>query len=208
MEVLNKIKYLFSKGVLYIQIPSIRASRIDKTSKIGHRCNLINVDFGKYSYCGNNCTFNNVSVGSFCSIASYCSVGGGNHPLNQVSTSPVFYEKENCFKKSFCSNNVIWENKKTYIGNDVWIGENCFIKEGVAIGNGAVIGAHSVVTKDVPSYAVVAGVPATIIKYRFDKVAISQLENIKWWDWDDQKLMDTGADFSDIQKFLDQFRGK
>ena len=78
--------------------------------------------------------------------------------------------------------------KRTYIGNDVWIGENVTIKDGVKIGNGAVIGTAAVVTKDVPPYAIVAGVPAKIIKYRFDDKKIQLLQDIKWWDWSPEMI--------------------
>lgn len=76
----------------------------------------------------------------------------------------------------------------TTIGNDVWIGWGVLIKGGVTIGNGAVIGARSVVTKDVPPYAVVAGVPAKVIKYRFEQEKIDLLQQLQWWDWDIDRI--------------------
>lgn len=76
----------------------------------------------------------------------------------------------------------------TTIGNDVWIGWGVLIKGGVTIGNGAVIGARSVVTKDVPPYAVVAGVPAKVIKYRFEQEKIDLLQQLQWWNWDIDRI--------------------
>ena len=78
--------------------------------------------------------------------------------------------------------------KITYIGSDVWIGQNVTIKDGVTIGDGAVIGTSAVVTKDVPPFAVVAGVPAKVIKYRFDEKKIKLMQDIKWWDWEPKKI--------------------
>ena len=77
---------------------------------------------------------------------------------------------------------------ETIIGNDVWIGEKVFIKDGIRVGDGAIIGAGAIVTKDVPPYAIVAGVPARIIRYRFDEDVILKLLKIQWWDWSDEKL--------------------
>jgi len=79
-------------------------------------------------------------------------------------------------------------NKPVEIKNDVWIGANAVILSGVTVGNGAVIAAGAVVTKDVPDYAIVGGVPAKIIKYRFAQEEIEILNQIKWWDWPDEKL--------------------
>lgn len=91
-------------------------------------------------------------------------------------------------------------NNKVVIGNDVWIGENVFINDGIAIGNGAVIGAHSVVTHDVPDYAIVAGVPAKVIRYRFSSEQIVQLNEVKWWDWPEEKIR--SKDFSSVNSIL------
>ena len=96
-------------------------------------------------------------------------------------------------------------SKKTTIGNDVWIGSNAIIIAGVKIGNGAIIGAGAVVTKDVPDYAVVGGVPARIIKYRFDPETINKLQQIQWWNWDDQLIAERFKDFLDINSFVKKY---
>lgn len=189
MNYLNKIKYYFSKAVSHIQIASLRECEIDKTARICSKCNLINVKMGRYSYMSINNTVNNTSIGAFCSIGSFCTIGGGYHPTDRASTSPAFYDSDNIFK----SNNFIHISNSVYqpfttIGNDVWIGDMAFIRAGVTIGDGAVIGAHSVVTKDVPPYAVIAGVPAKILRYRFKKETIKILLESKWWNWPENKL--------------------
>lgn len=191
--------FFINKLLRLINRPALRNCQIDKTAKVGTGSNCIGVQMGRYSYMGKNNSVANTTIGSFCSIASYCAIGGGAHPLDMVSTSPVFYEGKNGFNKHF-SNIPTEINKNVEIGNDVWIGEAVFINDGVKIGTGAVIGAHSVVTKDVPPYAVVAGVPAKILRYRFDEETIEQLLESRWWEWPDERL--AMEDFSSSEKLL------
>lgn len=118
-----------------------------------------------------------VYIGNYCSFASNIHYYGANHPYENVSTSPFFYNK------SFGYSVKDVERYKLDIGNDVWIGYGVTITCGCQnIGNGAVIAAGAVVTKDVPPYAIVGGVPARVIKFRFDNETIEQLEKSKWYD--------------------------
>lgn len=187
---IEKIKYVYAKLVTYIQIPAIRNSKIDKRSWIGHRSNLINVTIGRYSYVGVNNSICNCNIGSFCSIGSYCAIGGGVHPLDKLSTSPVFYDRDNCFhiENFIASSHDCSKTPIVTLGNDVWVGENCFIKAGITIGDGVIVGAHSVITKDIPPYAIVAGIPAKIIRYRFSEEKIKDLLEMQWWNWNDSKI--------------------
>lgn len=194
------IRYLFGKVLQKMQIATLRGCDIDRTSRVCQRSNLINVRMGRYSYMGYSNSCSNVEIGSFCSIASNCSIGGGDHPMDFVSTSPVFLRGRNIMRKNF-TNLEFDESKRVIIGNDVWIGEACFIVGGVALGNGSVIGAHSVVTHDVPPYAIAVGAPARIVRYRFDEDTISKLESLQWWDWDDETI-DRYADCFDDPRTL------
>lgn len=117
----------------------------------------------RYSFCGYNCEMINVEIGSFCSIANGVVIGGEMHPLEWISTSPVFYEGRDSIDMKF-SEHKRKKGLKTIIGHDVWIGQNSLIKQGIKIGNGAVIGMGSVVTKDVAPYSIVAGNPTKLIK--------------------------------------------
>jgi len=152
----------------------------------------------------------NCSIGRFCSIANNVHVQKFTHPINFVSTYPGFYDSVNNYpfgksKNHFeeflkCSN-----GKNANIGNDVWIGENVIIKGGVTIGDGAIIGMGAVVTKDIPPYAVVGGIPAKIIKYRFDENTINKLLSIKWWNWDHKLIQTRKDEFSNLSNFLNRY---
>lgn len=198
---MQPLQYYFAKLLQKMQIAAVRNCLIDKTARVCQKSNLVNVTIGRYSYVGAACSINNVSIGSFCSIASYCAIGGGNHPISYVSTSPVFLAGRNIFKVNFAEIEYD-EAPCTNIGNDVWIGEACFIRAGVNIGDGAIIGAHAVVTKDVPPYAVVAGVPAEIIRFRFDEETIRELLNCSWWDWPEDLLSSRASLFYDPAALL------
>ena len=126
----------------------------------------------------------NATIGKFSSIASFVKIGLGIHPTKDfVSTHYAFYSNKKKLTKTFSDKNYIEENKNVSIGNDVWIGANAIILDGITISDGAIIGAGAVVTKDVPPYAIVGGVPAKIIRYRFDEDTIKKLLEISWWDF-------------------------
>ena len=131
-----------------------------------------------------------LKIGKFCSIACGAKFlfTSGNHSMKSLSTYtfPIFYEEWGLDVKDIRS---AWDNKgDIVIGNDVWIGYEAVILSGVTIGNGAIIGARAVVTKDVPPYTIVAGVPARPIRKRFDGETIAKLEALRWWDWDEEKI--------------------
>ena len=118
-----------------------------------------------------------------------------------VSTSPVFYGGKNVFGQNFGTIEAEI-NKSVIIGNDVWIGEGVFINDGITVGDGAIIGAHSVVTHDIPAYAVVAGAPAKVLRYRFSEDEVQKLIELKWWDWPEEKLKQQGNRFASIEEIL------
>jgi len=133
-------------------------------------------------------------IGNFCSIACGAKFifNSANHTLKSLSTYPfpIFYEEWGLDKKHV---NSAWDNRgDIVVGNDVWIGYEAIILSGVHIGDGAIIGTRAVVTKDVPPYTIVGGIPAKEIKKRFDEETINKLQQIQWWNWD----------FDKIQRFL------
>ena len=132
----------------------------------------------------------------------YFVCGWGVHPINGISTSPMFYSTSSQNGTTLCSENKIQERKKIQIGNDVFIGMNVTVLDGVRIGDGAVIGAGCVVSKDVPPYAVVVGIPMRISKYRFDSETINKLLASKWWEWPDDKLQIIEQNFFNTEDII------
>ncbi|WP_297518476.1 CatB-related O-acetyltransferase [uncultured Clostridium sp.] len=128
------------------------------------------------------------SIGRYCSIARNVTIGAGNHPLEYLSTSPFFYSSYRGYiKKDIYS--YVESDKKAIIKNDVWIGNGAIIMNGITIGNGAVIGAGSIVTKDVPDYAIVVGNPAKILRYRFSQDIVEVLLEKKWWEKEKDEII-------------------
>ena len=145
------------------------------------------------------------NIGRFTSIAPYVRTNTGVHPLYKpfATTSPMFYSTQKQSGVTFADRMIFQEfSAPTNIGNDVWVGENAFFVGGVTIGDGAVVLAGAVVTKNVPPYAVVGGVPAKVINYRYDEETILFLLNIKWWDKDREWLSEHWELLSDVEKAL------
>ncbi len=148
--------------------------------------------------------YGKIKIGKFCSIARNVTIYNFNHILNRPST---FF-----FNKRFFTGNQdddIISKGDVEIGNDVWIGANSVILSGVKVGNGAVIAAGSIVSKDVPPYAVVGGNPAIVLKFRFSDEVIDKLLELKWWDWAYEKILANQSFFNkDVVecKFLDDIK--
>ncbi len=192
---------LVNKLIKKLRLYSLRGTHLGKYVKINSGTQIVDGFIGDYSYCGYDCNFLNVEIGKFCCISDNVIIGGATHPMHFVSMSSVFLSHKDSSKIKL--GNLDYLPKiKTIIGNDVWIGNRVIIKSGVKIGTGAVIGAGSVVTKDVPDYAVVAGNPAKIVRYRFDEKIIHQLLVSKWWELSEENLRKLSPYFDDPVKFL------
>ena len=163
---------------------------------------LHHVTLGDYSYIAKNAQIVHCVIGKFCSIGPNCCCGLGIHPINGISTSPMFYSTAKQNGVTLCSEDKAVESKATVIGNDVFIGANVTILDGVTIGDGAVIGAGAVVTKNVSPYAIVGGVPAKLVNYRFDEETIEKLLKKRWWEGDDSSIRAVEDFFYEINTFL------
>jgi len=146
-----------------------------------------------------------IRVGKYCSIAGDAEfIPGGNHHLDWVSTYPFRIQFD---MPGRARDGQPWSKGDIVVGNDVWIGRGACILSGVTIGNGAVVAAHSVVSKDVPAYAVVAGSPASIVKHRFEPEIAEALERIAWWNWPEEVIRERVTFLSSerVQDFLERF---
>ena len=149
-------------------------------------------------------------IGAFVSIGWGVRIGHGTHPLEYLSTSPYFYLDRLGYKTKETPSHNKWEVlPPVHIGNDVWIGDRVWIKNGITVGDGAVIGAHTVVTHDVPPYAIVAGNPAKVLRYRFSADIIKQLLKFKWWNLPNKIIKQIPYDdIKNVLEFLQNIKGE
>ena len=160
---------------------------------------------GNYTYISQNAYISNTSIGKCCSIGPNLICGWGIHPLDGISTAPMFYSTMKQNGMTLSSIDKINERKPITIGNDVLIGANVTILDGVTIGNGAVIGAGAVVSKDIPAYAIAVGCPIRIIRYRFPEEIRKKIQSTKWWDFSLEKLKSVEMYEFDVNGFISLF---
>ena len=176
------VKMLKLRSVINLLRESNREYKIiesykSRNVKICEGCRFyLDSEIGEYTYIGRYCDITRAKIGRYCSIGNFVVIGGGEHRTDRISTNIALYpDSEKGFELA---------DRELIIKNDVWIGTNAVIRRGVTIGNGAVIGANSFVNKDVPDYAIVAGVPARIIRYRFPDNVIKEILESQWWEKD------------------------
>jgi chloramphenicol O-acetyltransferase type B len=171
-----------------------RTSRFSEYNRLYGHTIIHNSSLGRFTYLS-DARINNCQIGSFCSIGSAHLGGLGRHPTDWVSTHPVFYSTLRQAGITFADKDYVDEYAQVVIGHDVWIGAGAMILDGGTVGNGAIVGAGAVVTHDVPAYAVVGGVPARIMRYRFDAETIQDLMRLEWWSWPIERLQASAGYF-------------
>lgn len=186
-------------------------NRFEGLNVISPGCEVASSSIGLGTYIAANSIIRKASIGRFCSVGSFVQTGLGKHPsATHVSTHPAFFSPFRQAGFTFTDQSLFEEHQfptpgsgyVVEIGNDVWIGNNVMIMDGVKIGDGAIVAAGAVVTKNVEPYAIVGGVPAQFIRYRFLPEEIARLQQLKWWDWDLEQIKAKSHLFTDIGVFI------
>lgn len=191
--------YNLRGGAIYVNTLSLK-TKLGKGVLIRSGNEIGEIEIGDYSYIsGPRAYVECATIGKYCSIARQTIIGVSDHDHGWLTTSPIASSK--CY--GFIDVDKQQRQKAPpVIGNDVWIGANSIIFRGVTVGDGAVVAAGSVVTKDVPAYAIVGGVPAKVIKMRFSNEIIKILLDMKWWDWPESKIKESAKYMDDIDNFV------
>lgn len=183
-----------------------------KYVEIGKGSRVAHSHLGDYSYCDRFADIANASVGKFSNIASFVRIGATDHPMEKASLHHFHYRSSDYFEDT--ANDDAWfahrRSRRTVIGHDTWFGHGAQVRPEVTIGHGAVVAGGAIVTKDVPPYMVVAGIPAVPIRARFAPEIAERLIALAWWDWPHNRLRDALNDFRTLsaEAFLNRYEGR
>lgn len=177
-------------------------------TEVGEMSYLENVEMGAYSYCGPFCIFQNASIGKFANIAASVRIGPTRHPIERPTLHHFTYRRAMYgFAELDDEDFFAWRaGQIARLGHDTWIGHGAVIMPNVTVGTGSVIGSGAIVTRDVPEYSVAVGVPARVVRRRFDPQVVEAMGRIKWWNWSHEQITERIDAFSgDVTDFVAAF---
>lgn len=188
----------------------VRDSVLGGWTAVGARTTVVESTMGDYSYVVNDSSIVYSRIGKFCSIAAHTRLNPGNHPLERVALHHFTYRSKS-YELGPEDDAAFFEWRRGHqvvLGHDVWIGHGATVLPGVSVGTGAAVGAGAVVSKDVPPFAVVVGVPAKVLRFRFEEEVREGLMELAWWDWDRDRLAGALEDFRGLgsREFLEKYR--
>ena len=201
----NEMRFLSDEPRIH-PTAELKASRLGRHAIVGERVVLRDVTVGDFTYFERHAEAIYADIGKFCAIAANTRINALEHPIDRVTQHKLSYRPNEYFRylgvdQEFRARRA---SRRVTIGHDVWIGHGAVVMPGVTIGNGAVIGANAVVTRDVPGWTIVAGVPALELKERFPAGIAARIEKMAWWDWPREKLFEAVPDMQRlrIEEFL------
>ncbi|MCG7309830.1 chloramphenicol acetyltransferase [Brachybacterium sp. ACRRE] len=187
----------------------VHDSRLGLFTDVGEGPRLLEVSLDDYSYCDRFADLAHVDVGRFSNIASFVRVGATDHPLDRASLHHFLYRSTRYWAEE-SDDEEFFERRRARrarIGHDTWLGHASQVKPEVTVGDGAVVASGAIVTRDVPPYTIVAGVPARVIRRRVEPGLAERLQRLAWWDWDHATLRERLPDFRrmGVEEFLDAY---
>jgi phosphonate metabolism protein (transferase hexapeptide repeat family) len=189
----------------------VHGSEFGRYTEIGERCHISESTVGDYSYLIRDCEVWAVTIGKFANIASHVRINATNHPSWRATLHHFTYRAGDYFEDAQNEEEFFdWRRSNgVTIGHDTWIGHGATILPGVTVGDGAVIGSGAVVSKDVAPYTIVGGVPAKLIRERFDAKVGARFQRLAWWDWSHAQLRAALDDFRALsaEAFLGKYEG-
>lgn len=188
---------------------TVRSSRLGAFVEIGEGSHILESELGDYSYTARYADIAYSILGKFVNVAAFTRFNPGEHPYHRASLHHFMY-RSSYFWPDEADEQAVFDwrrSRPVRVGHDSWIGHGAVIMKGVCIGDGAIVGAQSVVTKDVPPYAVVAGAPARQIKWRHPRSVADRLQALAWWDWPHESIRQALPDFRALsaEAFLEKY---